>query len=185
MATANELDGRLDELQTQVGDLVGRLERVGSLQELLAETAGNLASTAEGVSKLTVELRSVVGTLESIPRSFKEAVTAFERTEPTKVVDEMAARLDELGKRVAEAESEILRATQGWMEDSKTANERAGTTVQQLLAEQDRRHDEDVRRIVEGQAGTLRTVKLFGAGILLAIVAACTALWLLFTRMGA
>ena len=179
MSAASELDERLDELQTQVSDLVRRLERVGSLQELLAEAAGNLGRAGEGASKLIVEVRTVVGTLETIPRFFKEAVAAFERTEPTKVVDEMAARLDELGKKVAEAESEVVRATRAGVDDASAANERASTEVREILAEQARRREEDVRRLVEGQAQTLRTVRLFGVALLAAVIVAGAVLWLL------
>lgn len=149
MSAASELDERLGELQKEVGELVTRLEAVQSLQESLAETASNLAGASENVSKLVVELRSVVGTLETIPQFFKATVAAFERTEPTKMVDDITARLDELGKVVTEVEAKTVEATR----------------ARELLAEQNR--------------ALRRTVRQFGFGLLAAIVVASTVLWLL------
>lgn len=209
MSAASELDKRLADLQTQVGELVARLQTVQSLQESLTGTAGSLSDAGENMSKLVVELRSVIGGLEAIPQFFKAAVAAFERTEPTKMVDDISARLDELGKVVAAAESKAVEATRTSTEEAKDASEHAinalKEVIQNLLAEQaqtlleatrasvreakdagERANDATrdlTRELMAEQTRTLgRRVWQVGIGLLAAIaVASTTALWVLLS----
>lgn len=141
MAAADEVDARLQELQERVGDLIAQLESVASVKKGLSDTADGLAGAGQSVSKLADDLRPVVASLQTVARSFQGAVDAFERIEPTKMIEE----LERLGVRIGELGGRI-----------------------------------DATRAA--QAETLRNVRAFGlGGIVAAIVLAGAILWLLLT----
>lgn len=173
MATASEVDARLQELQGRVGDLVVQLESLASVKKGLADTTDGLAGASQSVSKLADDLGGVLAALATVAQSFQGAVAAFERIEPTKVVDELerlGARLDELGERMDAIRTAQVETLPKVVEGLERLGAHLGELGERVL---------DATRTA--QAEVLRNVKWFGTGTVVAIVLSAIALWLLLT----